>query len=229
MVLSVEDEGMPPHVIERATEPFFTTKGAEMGTGLGLAMVHGFVEQSRGRLEITSELGRGTIVRMLFPVALEPAAPLAAPPELPPSVEDARRPCETILLVEDSEDVRSLAEGELTELGYKVVAVASAEEALLALDRGPSIDLLFTDIVMPGGMNGIELAERVARRLPEVPALLTTGYNDDLVADARLSPALDVIGKPYRGVELAERVRVAIDRRHAGSRRRRSGFGIAEA
>jgi PAS domain S-box-containing protein len=231
VVLSVQDEGvgMPPHVVERATEPFFTTKGAEKGTGLGLAMVHGFVEQSLGRLEIQSEPGRGTCVRMFFPVALDDAPLPKSEVERGPVVEEPRGQSETILLVEDSDDVRSLAENHLLRLGYKVISVESGERALQMLDGGLKVDLLFTDIVMPGGMSGLELAEAFARRLPDIPLLVTTGYNDDLVADIPRATTLDVIGKPYRGSELADRVRAALNRRHAGARRVRSDFGPAEA
>jgi PAS domain S-box-containing protein len=204
--LSVIDEGigMPPHVVERATEPFFTTKGLGKGTGLGLAMAHGFVQQSLGRLEIDSEPSRGTTVRMLFPAAAgqkvaTPPVPEAARPE---AVAFGRAPhqpggAETILVVEDSEDVLAVAGEHLGRLGYRVLEARSGEEALRLLDRGERIDALFSDIVMPGGINGLVLAERVRERLPGLPVLLTTGYNEDLVADGPKAPSMDVLGKPY--------------------------------
>ncbi|WP_027135912.1 histidine kinase famiy protein [Geminicoccus roseus] len=232
VILTVEDQGqgMPVHVLERATEPFFTTKGAEKGTGLGLAMVHGFVEQSLGRLEIASDEGKGTVVRMLFPVARahegSPPVTEAAPLR---DADDQPGHAETILVVEDSEDVRTLAENHLTSLGYRVQTAESGEQALQLLEDGAAIDLLFTDIVMPGGMSGLELAEQVGRLRPDVPILITTGYNDDLVADIPRGTSLDVIGKPYRRSELADRVRAALNRRHQGARREPSGFGVAEA
>ena len=228
VVLSVTDEGtgMPPHVLERATEPFFTTKGVGEGTGLGLAMVQGFVQQSRGLLEIDSEEGAGTTIRMLFPAAREA---IAAPPR-PRPVGPLANPAaagETILVVEDSEDILTLALEHLGILGYRTLAARSADEALDLLDRpenGP-VDLLFTDILMPGSVNGFVLAEQVRKRLPEVAVLYTTGYNEDLLAEAPRSASMDVLGKPYLRAELADRVRAALDRTAwpAPARRARPG------
>ncbi|MXP64323.1 PAS domain-containing protein [Roseomonas sp. M0104] len=221
VALSVTDNGtgMPPHVLERATEPFFTTKGTGRGTGLGLAMVQGFVQQSRGKLEIESKPGQGTTVRLLFPAASEPAEEAAdISPEAggsPPGDTSARQ-TETILIVEDSDDVLVLAREHLQMLGYRILVASNADEALRLLDQpsAPPIDLLFSDILMPGSMNGIVLAERVRERHPDIAVLLTTGYNEDLVAEAR-APAMDVLGKPYRRSELAERIRAAMNRRHS--------------
>ncbi len=221
VVLTIRDEGtgMPDHVRRRATEPFFTTKGAERGTGLGLAMVHGFVQQSLGRLEIDSAPGEGTEIRMLFPVAnattgTAPAAP--APKQA--TGQGATGGSETILLVEDSDDVRALAQEQIAALGYRVVLAASGEEALERL-KTETIDLLFTDIVMPGGMSGLELVEQFRETHPQTPVLMTTGYNEDLVADIPRGSNLDVIGKPYRREQLADRIRAALDRRTSGARR----------
>lgn len=221
VVLTIRDEGegMPDHVRRRATEPFFTTKGAERGTGLGLAMVHGFVQQSLGRLEIDSTPGEGTEIRMLFPVAnattgTAPAAP--APKQA--TGQGASGGSETILLVEDSDDVRALAQEQIAALGYRVVLASSGEEALDRL-KTETIDLLFTDIVMPGGMSGLELVEQFRATHPDTPVLMTTGYNEDLVADIPRGSNLDVIGKPYRREQLADRIRAALDRRTPGARR----------
>ena len=220
IVLSVTDTGtgMPPHVLERATEPFFTTKGTGRGTGLGLAMAQGFVQQSRGKLEIESKPGQGTTVRMLFPVASEQgeAAPPPAAAAASAALAEAPTPrAETILIVEDSDDVLALAREHLEMLGYRILAAPNADEALRLLDQPstPPIDLLFSDILMPGSMNGIVLAEQVRARQPGIGVLLTTGYNEDLVAEAR-APSMDVIGKPYRRAELADRVRAALNRRN---------------
>ncbi|NLS29259.1 Blue-light-activated protein [Sphingomonas sp. S2M10] len=222
VVLSVRDEGtgMPDDVRRRATEPFFTTKGAERGTGLGLAMVHGFVQQSLGRLEIDSAPGEGTEIRMLFPVAsaMTGATPPPAPVSRQAPGQGAAGGSETILLVEDSDDVRALAQEQIAALGYRVVLAASGEEALERL-KTETIDLLFTDIVMPGGMSGLELVEQFRARHPDTPVLMTTGYNEDLVADIPRGTHLDVIGKPYRREQLADRIRAALDRRTAGPRR----------
>ncbi|HKT78034.1 MAG TPA: histidine kinase famiy protein [Sphingobium sp.] len=228
VVLSIADEGegMSEDVRQRATEPFFTTKGREKGTGLGLAMVHGFVQQSLGRLDIDSVPGQGTTVRLIFPaMAADDLTPerVAVRPDTGPSTGGS----ETILLVEDSEDVRTLAQEQLLSLGYAVIAAASGEEALTRL-ADQKIDLLLTDIVMPGGMNGLELVERFRATHPDTPVLMTTGYNEDLVADIPRGSKLDVIGKPYRRDELADRIRMAIDRRSSAERRQEQRFGPKE-
>ncbi|WP_207455969.1 histidine kinase famiy protein [Azospirillum sp. SYSU D00513] len=213
-VLCVHDEGtgMTADVLQRAIEPFFTTKGP--GTGLGLAMVHGFVQQSHGRLEIDSAPGKGTTVRMFFPLATERAVPpqpmVAQPSPDAGGAKDAGASARTILLVEDSDDVRHVAEGYLRGQGYRVLAARSGEEALELLERAGGIDLLFTDLVMPGGMNGVVLAKRVRERLPGLPVLLTTGYMDDLVAEGASGSGMSVLSKPYRRTELADRVRTAL-------------------
>lgn len=228
VALSVRDEGqgMSADIRQRAIEPFFTTKGRERGTGLGLAMVHGFVQQSLGRLEIESEPGQGTTMRMLFPVAPAQESDTPPPPQAAPSRPLAHREGQTILLVEDSDDVRALASEQLTALGYRVVVAASGEEALAKLP-GLKIDLLFTDIVMPGGMSGLELVEKFSEFNPTTPVLMTTGYNEDLVADIPRGTRLDVIGKPYRREELADRVYVALNRQ-TSTRRDESEFGAKE-
>ncbi len=200
-----EGEGMTPEVMRRATEPFFTTKGP--GTGLGLAMVHGFVQQSRGRLELDSTPGQGTTVRMIFPVADNAAeAPTASdtPAATPEDAADKPR----ILVVEDNEDVRELAESMLGAAGYAVVSAPSGERALELLEGDRKIDLLFTDVIMPGGMNGLQLAERVRERRPETPILITTGYMDELpTAGAVRTQPMKVLTKPYGQEDLLKHIR----------------------
>ena len=211
-----EGEGMSPEVVARATEPFFTTKGP--GTGLGLAMVHGFMQQSHGRLEIESAVQEGTTIRMIFPQAAKTGMEMMAErsgnesQKWTPEAILGRR---TILVVDDSEEVRELAEQQLRSLGYRVLGAASGEAALELMDRYGSIDLLFTDIIMPGGMNGLRLAELVRERQPEVPVLLATGYIDSLPSPIGAATTLPLLVKPYRLNELAERVRQAlkVDRR----------------
>jgi len=227
VVLAIRDQGtgMSTDVRQRATEPFFTTKGSERGTGLGLAMVHGFVQQSLGRLEIESAPDLGTEIRMLFPVAQAEATSLNRVEH--PRAGALPKGSETILLVEDSEDVRMLAREQLVSLGYQVIAVASGEEAVPILEE-QSVDLLFTDIVMPGGMSGLELVERSRAIRPSLPILMTTGYNEDLVADIPRGTQLDVVGKPYRKEELADRVRIALDRRSTAARDDMGDFGPKE-
>ena len=219
-VLSVSDEGegMPAHVLERATEPFFTTKPQGKGTGLGLAMVQGFVQQSLGRLEVESELGRGTTIRMIFPVATEGAMP-AQKSAAAPLREDPRGSAETILVVEDNDDVLALAREHLNGLGYRVLVARNGEEGLQVFGREEDkIDLVFTDIIMPGGVNGLVLAGKVRERRPDVPVLLTTGYNEELVADGPRAPSSEVLGKPYSRPQLADRVRAALNARKHGDR-----------
>lgn len=215
--LAVTDDGkgMPPHVLERATEPFYTTKETGKGTGLGLPMAFGFVQQSLGRLEIDSQEGRGTTVRMLFPVVDDGRPSRMA--ESTPQVE-APRPGgapQTILLVEDNEEVLMLAREYLEAMHYRVVSAHSGAEALEKLadmkakDELP--DLLFSDIVMPGGVNGLVLAERAREMIPQLRVLLTTGYNEDLVSQGPVATGMDVLGKPYRRSELADRIRAALN------------------
>jgi PAS domain S-box-containing protein len=214
-----EGEGMSPDIARRAVEPFFTTKGP--GTGLGLAMVHGFVQQSHGRLEIESEIGKGTIMRMIFPV--DSGRPI---PPSPANQTSERQDSEvsTILLVEDSEDVRHVTEAHLCSLGYRVLTAASGEEALRLLQEHGPVDLLFADVMMPGGINGLVLAERVRERYPGVPVLLATGYSEELANQGVNTSAFPVVSKPYRRAEIAERIRVILDQRDAASRLRADNF-----
>jgi CheY-like chemotaxis protein len=216
--------GMPPDVLRRATEPFFTTKGP--GTGLGLAMVHGFVQQSHGRLEIDSEPGKGTTVRMIFPAAdsgaeLTPSVPpridntgAGQPGEpgenrAPGSTPDAVDARSSVLVVEDNDDVRELAESVLSMAGYAVLPASSGEQALQLLEGGARVDLLFTDVIMPGGMNGLELIGKAHELRPGLPVLVTTGYMDELPDRGRAN-GLTILAKPYKHEILLERVEAAL-------------------
>jgi PAS domain S-box-containing protein len=212
VVICVKDTGvgMSPEVMRRATEPFFTTKGP--GTGLGLAMVHGFVQQSHGRLELESEPGKGTLVRMIFPVA-DRAIDEAQGEQAADAKDGERVGHACILVVEDNDDVRELAERVLAASGYDVLAAPSGESALALLEDAWQVDLLFTDVIMPGGMNGLQLIERVRALRPELPALVTTGYMDDLQSRGGRAAALDVLAKPYQQADLLERVRLALARK----------------
>ncbi len=195
--------GMTPEVLRRATEPFFTTKGP--GTGLGLAMVHGFVQQSHGKLEIDSAPGAGTTVRMIFPVAEQEAA---APPATAEHRAGPGKGKAKILLVDDYEDVRQLGQAMLEAHGYAIVTAASGEEALQLLEQHADVDLLFSDVIMPGGMTGLQLADEARRQRPGLPVLLATGYMEQL-PDAR-HPAFPVLPKPYRESELLGRIADAL-------------------
>jgi CheY-like chemotaxis protein len=204
--------GMPPEVLRRATEPFFTTKGP--GTGLGLAMVHGFVQQSQGRLELVSHAGQGTRVAMIFPTADSLAGADEAPgadDASSPGSKPANESKASVLVVEDNDDVRELAEQVLEMEGYAVQSAASGEQALELLREGATVDLLFTDVVMPGGMSGLDLVDQVRTLRPGLPVLVTTGYMDQLPESGR-GESLNILAKPYRQESLLERVRVALER-----------------
>ena len=199
--------GMSAEVASRAFEPFFTTKEVGKGTGLGLSMVYGFARQSGGSMQIRSEPGRGTVVRLFFPRLGTPAAGAA------PSAGHPAKPTgtETILVVEDNEMVRFYVESELKALGYRVIVTRSAPAALDVL-RGPEpIHLLFTDVVMPGGMFGTELAKEAAGLRPGLKILLTSGYTEHPVdaTDGGGHP-VQILHKPYRRHDLAATLRSSL-------------------
>jgi PAS domain S-box-containing protein len=197
--------GMTPDVLRRATEPFFTTKGP--GTGLGLAMVHGFVQQSHGRLELVSHPGEGTKVTMLFPIADNANAGQGGA-SMGDAATGAAKP--SVLVVEDNDDVRELAEQVLGMEGYAVQSAASGEQAMDLLREGAAVDLLFTDVIMPGGMNGLELVEQARALRPGLPVLVTTGYMDELPEGGR-GGGLRILAKPYRQEELLARVKKGLE------------------
>ncbi len=202
--------GMPPEVLQRATEPFFTTKGP--GTGLGLAMVHGFVQQSQGRLEIDSKPGEGTTVRMIFPVAdngQDGAGTDPDPDTTTPEADAMAGSRPSVLVVEDNDDVRELAESVLGMAGYTVLTAASGEKALDLLREGARVDLLFTDVIMPGGMSGLQLVDEARRLRPRLPVLVTTGYMDELPGPGQ-GQRLNILAKPYKHGDLLERVEAAL-------------------
>ncbi len=209
VVLSVIDTGggMPPAVLSRVFEPFFTTKRFGRGSGLGLSMVYGFVRQSGGTVDITSEVGQGTTVAMRFPVAppSEITTPLADRASAPLGPE------RSVLVVEDDPAVRATAVDLLTGLGYRALAVASADSALALLAREP-VDALFTDVMLNGGMNGPELAAAATARHPGLHVLFCSGYaRDFLVKSASLPPDLRFIPKPYQKQALAAQLRGLFD------------------
>jgi PAS domain S-box-containing protein len=210
VMLSVTDtgSGIPPEILDRVFEPFFTTKGPEQGTGLGLSMVHGFVKQSGGHVSIYTEPGQGTTVRLYLPRATE-GDPLPAPE---PSEYRAGNCQEVILLVEDNRLVRRYAREQLGALGYTVITADNARDALDLIRQNPDIDLLFTDVVMPGGMNGRELAEAARVHCPGLKVLYTSGYTRNaIVHHGRLDPGVQLLVKPYRQADLARKVRETLD------------------
>jgi PAS domain S-box-containing protein len=207
VLLSVTDSGtgMPADVASRAFDPFFTTKDVGKGSGLGLSMVHGFVHQSKGHVDIKSQVGWGTTVRIYLPRVEGAPEQLAAQDGIAP------RGKERILLVEDNDEVRFHVSAMLASLGYEVVSAAGGREALELLDRIGEIDLLFTDVVMPGGLNGREVAEEVRRARPGLRVLFTSGYAEGaLQNDGRLEAGVLLLPKPYRKRDLAQKVREAL-------------------
>jgi PAS domain S-box-containing protein len=202
--------GMGKSAVDRAFEPFFTTKEAGRGTGLGLSQVYGFVRQSSGHVKIYSEPGLGTTIKIYLPRYR--GADEHTENEKQPSGVARAIGTETILVVEDDHELQSYTVEILTELGYHVLAAATGADALQILDRERPIDLLFTDIVMPGGMNGRELADEATRRQAGLKVLFTTGYTRNaIVHHGRLDPGVHLIGKPFSFEELGARVRACLD------------------
>jgi PAS domain S-box-containing protein len=209
VVIAVTDtgSGMPKRVLERAFEPFFTTKEVGKGSGLGLSMVYGFAKQSGGHVTIYSEPGLGTTVRIYLPAVLAKtrSAPMAVEKEV------VQIGSEMVLVVEDDPFVRSYAVMSLESLGYKVISAVDGKEALQTLGAAPHVDLLFTDVVMPGGVNGWELAGLARKERPELRVLLTSGYAlETLAANGHLRQGALILEKPYRKAELARLVREAL-------------------
>ena len=209
VMLAVSDtgSGIPAHIRDRVFEPFFTTKGVGKGTGLGLSMVYGFVKQSGGQIKIYSEEGNGTTIKLYLPRAGGEASEHV---EQAPETE-IQRGKETILLIEDDGLVRRQASAQLQNLGYTTITAANAAEALALIDQGTTFDLLFTDIIMPGGMNGRQLADEVMKRRPGVRVLYTSGYTENaMIHQGRLEPGVLLLAKPYRKNDLARMVRLAL-------------------
>ncbi|HUL10156.1 MAG TPA: PAS domain S-box protein, partial [Candidatus Acidoferrum sp.] len=212
VMLAVTDTGtgMASEVLERAFEPFFTTKGVGKGTGLGLSMIYGFAKQSRGHVKIYSEVGHGTTVRLYLPRLTDAPAPAEASAVAHPPAHP--RGGETILVVEDDGQVRAFVLGQLRDLGYRVLEAADGPEAQAILASDAAIDLLFTDVVMPGGLTGRQLADAAKRRRPELKMLFTSGYTEDSVHRlGQLDLGVRLLSKPYRRQELAQRIREALD------------------
>ena len=223
--LSVVDTGvgMPPEIMSRVFEPFFTTKDIGKGSGLGLAQVHGFATQSRGAVRIQSEVGRGTNIELYLPRSFETPSGERHLIDLT-RVRPKKSNQGQILLVEDDNEVAALVGEMLGQLGYEVTRASSAAAALGALADGRPIDLIFSDIMMPGGMNGVELAREIRKRRSDIPILLTSGYAEASVHEAE-SAGIAILAKPYHIDELAAALAAAKSglRRDAGSKRSNSG------
>lgn len=212
--ISVKDTGggMPPEVATQAFDPFFTTKEVGKGSGLGLSMVYGFVKQSGGHIEIDSEPGTGTAITIYLPRAV--GTPTVMSDD---NVgQEPRGRGETIVLVEDEPEVRALAVTLLDGMGYKVIEAASAGAAVAMFEATPRVDLLLTDVILPGGMSGPDLAEEVGSRWPEAKILFMTGYTEvEVQGRLGLGNGVELLQKPFRKAELARKVRMVLD---AGTR-----------
>jgi signal transduction histidine kinase len=211
VMIAVSDtgSGIEPGIVDRVFEPFFTTKAEGEGTGLGLSMVYGFVKQSGGHAKIYSEVGQGTTVRLYLPRSRQ-EEDIVMPTEPGPVVGGA----ETILVVEDDEGVRQTVVDTLSDLGYRVLRARDAQAALTVIESGAAIDLVFTDVVMPGPLRSTELAKKARERLPEVAILFTSGYTDNaIVHGGRLDEGTHLLSKPYTREALARKLRQVLGER----------------
>ncbi|RWX78529.1 response regulator [Neorhizobium lilium] len=209
VMIAVSDtgSGMPKDVLQKVFDPFFTTKPEGKGTGLGLSMVYGFVKQSEGHIRIYSEPGEGTTVRIYLPRSLdEEDMPAEGSEEVPTGGN------ETVLVVEDDEAVRDIAVSLLIELGYRVLKAKDADSGLAIIESGVPVDLLFTDVVMPGKLKSRELAVFAKERLPRIAVLFTSGYTENsIVHGGRLDPGVQLLSKPYTRDALARKVRHVLE------------------
>ncbi|WP_430913943.1 histidine kinase famiy protein [Methylobacterium sp. sgz302541] len=208
--LSIADTGtgIPPEVLAHVMDPFFTTKEEGKGTGLGLSMVYGFAKQSGGGARIDSRVGAGTTVSLFFPAVDggedESVKPVAAASD--------ERGTETVLIVDDRSDVAELARTILRDFGYRTLVAGDAREALAILDASEPVDLLFSDLIMPGGMNGVMLAREARKRQPDLKVLLTTGYAEASLERTDVGGSeFEILNKPYRRSDLSRRVRQILD------------------
>ncbi|HMK80173.1 MAG TPA: ATP-binding protein [Xanthobacteraceae bacterium] len=212
VAVSDSGSGMTQEVMNRAFDPFFTTKPTGVGTGLGLSQVYGFVKQSGGHIRIYSEVGEGTTIKLYFPRLIgEPAIPAWSAREAALAPSANANGSETVLVVEDDPQVNQLAVEALEERGYQVIAAGDGVSALRTLDARP-IDLLLTDVVLPGGMNGRQLSEEVLRQRPGIKVLYVTGYTRNaIIHHGRLDPDIELLTKPFTADALARKVRQILD------------------
>ncbi len=207
VMIAVSDTGIgvPTELIGRVFEPFFTTKEPGKGTGLGLSMVYGFVRQSHGHITLHSEPGTGTVVQLFLP------RHAGAEVQRVTVADQADAAAGTVLLVEDDQQVLQLTKVQLESMGYQVIPAGNVTRALEVLQSQTPLDLLLTDVVMPGGINGRQLAEAARELHPDLPVLFTSGYSDEIMAiDSRPDAAIQLLTKPYRKAELQRRVRAMI-------------------
>lgn len=210
VLIAVTDtgHGIPPENLQQIFQPFFTTKDIDKGTGLGLSMVYGFVKQSGGHIRVYSEVGDGTSIKLYFPRSLAHEGRTA----FPQKVGRALGGTETILVVEDDNLVRQHVVAQLKSLGYRVFEAPEAKTALEVLHQIADVKLLFTDVVMPGGMGGRELSEAALTLRPNLKVLFTSGYTENsIVHNGRLDPGVELLSKPYRREQLALKLRKILD------------------
>ncbi len=208
--ISVSDTGvgMAPDVLEKAFEPFFTTKGVGEGSGLGLSMVYGFAKQSNGHVSIDSTVGQGTTMKIYLPRSKD----IVETKTNPCGTNDSNTGNERILVVEDDPEVRKISVSILTKQGYEIVGAGDGNEAVAKLKNGTKFDLLFTDIVLPGHLNGTEVAEAAKDIQPSIKVLFTSGYADSVVSERDIySPHTHLLNKPFRRAQLLEKVRQVLD------------------
>jgi CheY-like chemotaxis protein len=207
-LIAVSDtgSGIPAGILDKVFDPFFTSNGPGKGTGLGLSMVYGFVKQSAGHIKIYSEEGHGTTIKMYLP----PGSGALIVPETAPA-QPVERGHETILVVEDDRLVKDYVLAQLHALGYGTLDVGTAAEALALVDAGNEFDLLFTDVIIQGAMNGRQLAGEISRRKPDLKVLFTSGYTENaLIHHGRLDSGVSLLAKPYRKSDLAVMIRKAL-------------------
>jgi CheY-like chemotaxis protein len=207
-MIAVSDtgEGIPGSLLDKVFEPFFTTKEVGKGSGLGLSMVYGFVKQSNGHIKIYSEESHGTTVKLYLPAAGVPDA-LAAET----GISGGEHGDESILIVEDDALVREYVVTQISRFGYHTMAAGNAAEALAIIDGPERFDLLFTDVIIPGGLNGRQLAIEALKRRPELKVLYTSGYTENaIVHHGRLDAGVLLLPKPYLSSDLARMIRTAL-------------------
>jgi len=222
VLLAVTDTGtgMSPEIIDKVFEPFFSTKAEGKGSGLGLSMVYGFVKQSGGHVKIYSEVGHGTTIKLYLPRALQ-----AEDMEVNVDNGPIAGGTETVLVVEDDEEVRETVVALLADLGYRVLKAVDAASALNVIDSGIPIDILFTDVVMPGNLKSPELARKAKERLPEIAVLFTSGYTENsIVHGGKLDAGVELLSKPYTRDALAKKFRHVIN-----NQRQKSGAAPSPA
>jgi len=208
-MIAVSDTGygIPSAILDRVFDPFFTSKGPGKGTGLGLSMVYGFIKQSAGHIKVYSEEGQGTTIRMYLPPGID-----ASPDSQADFEDEMDGGTETILVVEDDRLVRDYVLAQLHSLGYATLSAANADGALDIVRSNASFDLLFTDIIMPGSMNGRQLAGTISKERPDLKVLFTSGYTEDaIIHHGRLDSGVLLLPKPYRKSELAHMIRRALE------------------